>query len=195
MFKRNKKLSGFNEFCNIITIITDSRILLQKFSKKTQHLFYSQTGNSISINKRLCSYTFNQTCCQEKETHADSSHVNMESSQLINQKRLSREQLQLRVQGPKYYRDIPHDNYQQSRCQYFTSVTTPTSVHFLPPAEYTEGISPQNHGAFELQPPNISSHHQNYRKFNQNDSNSVEVHIENHLDDQSVSKKRRIENL
>jgi type II secretory pathway pseudopilin PulG len=85
-------------------------------------------------------------------------YVNMESSQFINQQRLSKKQLQLHLQqqqqqqqqqqNQKYYLDSStnsnssssstHDNYQQqqSRCQYFTSVTTPPTSHFPHPSEY-----------------------------------------------------------
>ena len=105
----------------------------------------------------------------------------MESSQFINQTRLSKKQLQLHVQqqNQKYFLDSPHDNYQQSRCQYFTSVTTPPSAHFPPPPEYPNihhqpqpHQTQQNHCVFEQ--PSPSHRRPNIKKF-QPDPNGIEV--------------------
>lgn len=113
----------------------------------------------------------------------------MESSQFINQTRLSKKQLQLHVQqqNQKYFLNSPHDSYQQSRCQYFTSVTTPPSTHFPPPPEYVTNHHPQqqqqqlqlqqqNHCVFEQ--PSPSHRRPNIKKFHQSDPNSIEVCID-----------------
>lgn len=103
----------------------------------------------------------------------------MESSQFINQTRLSKKQLQLHVQqqNQKYYIESPHDNYQHSRCQYFTSVTTPPSAHFPPPPEYpAANMHQQNHCVFEQ--PSPSHRRPNIKKFHQSDPNSIELCID-----------------
>jgi hypothetical protein len=115
----------------------------------------------------------------------------MESSQFINQTRLSKKQLQqFHVQQQqnqqKFFLDSPaNDNYQPSRCQYFNSVTTPTSAHHYPPSGLSNGHHqtmpsqhhpPGNHCAFEQASP--SHRHTNIKKFHQSDPNSIEVCIE-----------------
>ncbi|CRK89834.1 CLUMA_CG003485, isoform A [Clunio marinus] len=107
----------------------------------------------------------------------------MESSQFINQQRLSKKQLQLHAQqqNQKYFLDSPHDNYQQSRCQYFTSVTTPPSSHFTPQVEYPSATHHhrQNACMYDQQSPTHHRHgHSNVKKFHQSDPNSIEVCID-----------------
>lgn len=117
----------------------------------------------------------------------------MESSQFINQTRLSKKQLQLHVQQQnqnKYILSSPvhhhhhhsHDNnYTQQRCQYFTkSVTSPASPpipHFPAPPDY-----PPNHSIIFEQPS--PSHRKGggggggktlKKHFHQSDPNSIEV--------------------
>lgn len=114
----------------------------------------------------------------------------MESSQFINQTRLSKKQLQqFHVQQQqnqqKFFLDSPaNDNYQPSRCQYFNAVGTPTSAHY-PPSGLSNGHhqtmplqhhQPGNHCAFEQSSP--PHRHTNIKKFHQSDPNSIEVCIE-----------------
>lgn len=121
----------------------------------------------------------------------------MESSQFINQTRLSKKQLQLHVkqqQSQNYFLDSPHEAYQQSRCQFFTS----PSAHFPPPPEYPPAnLHPpqqqQSHCVFEQ--PSPSHRRPNIKKFHQSDPNSIELCIDyenqhgNHVgvDEESVS--------
>lgn len=114
----------------------------------------------------------------------------MESSQFINQTRLSKKQLQFHVQqqqNQKYFLDSPaNDNYQQSRCQYFNSVTTPPSAHYpsdFPPNNLSNGHhqtlphhQANSHCGFEQASP--SHRHNNIKKFHQSDPNSIEVCID-----------------
>lgn len=154
-------------------------IILQKKNSFSFDLFTD--GNSISINStptlahpRIQDGAREGNPCRQH-------HVNMESSQFINQTRLSKKQLQLHVhqQNQKYFLDSPHDNYQQSRCQYFTSVTTPPSAHFPPPPEYPNihhqppHQTQQNHCVFEQISP--SHRRPNIKKFHQPDPNGIEV--------------------
>lgn len=107
----------------------------------------------------------------------------MESSQFINQTRLSKKQLQLHVQQQqnqnKYYLNSPHDiNYHQlqpqQRCQYISS---------NPPIPHYQGSSsleyPTISNATILQSP---THRRilNVKKFNHHptDPNSIEVCID-----------------
>lgn len=96
----------------------------------------------------------------------------MESSQFINQMRLSKKQLQLHVQqqNQKYYIDSPQDNYPQSQCQYFTSVTTPT-LHEYPAANQHQ----PSQCLYEQSSP--SHRRPNKKKFHKSDPNSIEVCI------------------
>jgi hypothetical protein len=123
----------------------------------------------------------------------------MESSQFINQTRLSKKQLQLHVQQQnqnKYILTSPihhHHNHdssytqQQQRCQYFAkaSPTTQPIPHFPAPPDY-----PPNHSIiFEQPSPSHQRHHlrsggggvgggvgKSLKKhFHQPDPNSIEV--------------------
>jgi len=121
----------------------------------------------------------------------------MESSQFINQTRLSKKQLQLHVQQQqqnqnKFFLDSPHDNnyhiqQQQQRCQYFPS-TSPIPHFPGPPISIDY---PQNAQCLFEQPPQqqhsqkiASPTHRlaSIKKFHQSDPNSIEVCIdyENH---------------
>ena len=115
----------------------------------------------------------------------------MESSQFINQTRLSKKQLQLHVQqqnqnkyilsSPVHHHHHSHDNnYTQQRCQYFTKSTTspasPPIPHFPAPPDY-----PPNHSIIFEQPS--PSHRRGgggggktlKKHFHQSDPNSIEV--------------------
>lgn len=110
----------------------------------------------------------------------------MESSQFINQTRLSKKQLQLHVQQQnqnKYFLDSPvhlhHDNnYTQQRCQYITkkSPSSPPIPHFPAPPDY-----PPNHTIIFDQPspshrtPRGGGGVKSLKKFHQSDPNSIEV--------------------
>lgn len=112
----------------------------------------------------------------------------MESSQLINQKRSSKKQLQLHLEHPnqKYFFGSPDDRYQQSRCQYFPSVTTPLSGHY--PPEYLmnhhsnqPNQPPPNHYMYE-KPKQSPQRFLKTKKVMQSDPNIVDActNYENH---------------
>lgn len=120
----------------------------------------------------------------------------MESSQFINQTRLSKKQLQLHVQqqnqnkyilsSPVHHHHSHDNNYTQQRCQHFakSSPSSPPIPHFPAPPDY-----PPNHSIIFDQPS--PSHHggrvgciggngggigKGLKKyFHQSDPNSIEV--------------------
>jgi len=142
-------------------------------------MIYLQTGKLININRETLA-------THAAESIPNQHHVNMESSQFINQTRLSKKQLQLHLQqqNQKYFIDSPRDSdFPQQRCQYFAG-TSPPVPHFPPPPP-TESFSlppssqqqqQQQHCAFEQ--PSPSHRRSNIKKFHQSDPNSIEVCID-----------------
>lgn len=119
----------------------------------------------------------------------------MESSQFINQTRLSKKQLQQQQNSNKFFLDSPHDNnyhiqQQQQRCQYYAS--NPPIPHFPGPPltidypQNTQCIFEQQQNSQKISSP--SHRLANVKKFHQSDPNSIEVCIdyENHLNNVGV---------